>query len=125
MKSRAAIAAAALLAAPVPAGAMDVATFLQKAQSLQRLGPLALLSSDFRRLKQLVEEDGEALKAEYARAKAEGRPTRFCPPADDKPRFSKDEFLAALNAVPVDLRATTDTRDVLQGLLERKYPCPA
>ncbi|MEO8175668.1 MAG: hypothetical protein ABI626_03310 [Sphingomicrobium sp.] len=125
MKPRAAIAAAALLAIPVPAQAVDVATFLKRVDALQRLGPLALLSPDFRRLKHLVEADGDALKADYARAKADNRPTGFCPPAGGKPRFSKDEFLAGANAVPVDQRATTDTKDVLRVLLARKYPCPA
>jgi hypothetical protein len=124
VKSRAVIAAAALLAIPASASAMDVATFLEKVHSLQRLGPFALLSRDFYRLKSLVEADGDALKAEYARAEAEHRPTKFCPPKESKPRVSKDEYLAEVNAVPVDQRATTDTKDVLRTLLERKYPCP-
>jgi hypothetical protein len=118
-------AAAVLLAVPAPVSAMDVATFLERVHSLQRLGPFALLSPSFYRLKHLVEADGEALKAEYAQAEAEHRPTRFCPPKADKPRVSKNEFLAQLNAVPADRRATTDTKDVLRTLLERKYPCPA
>ena len=125
MKLRAEIAAAALLAVPTSAGAMDVATFLDKVHSLQRLGPLALLSRDFYRLKALIEADGDGLKAEYAQAEAEHRPTKFCPPEGDKPRVSKDEFLAEANAIPTDQRATTDTKDVLRTLLERKYPCPA
>jgi hypothetical protein len=104
---------------------MDVATFLRKVDALQRLGPFALLSRDFYQLKGLVEADGDALKAEYAKAAAEQRPTKFCPPKEDKPRVSKEEFLAAANAVPVEQRVTTDTKDVLRVLLERKYPCPA
>jgi hypothetical protein len=103
---------------------MDVATFKSKVDGLKRLGPFALLSPDFYRLKKLVEADGESLKADYARAVSEHRPTRFCPPAADKPRVSKDEYLAELEAVPIALRAATDTKDVLQTLLERKYPCP-
>ena len=118
-------AAAVLLAVPAPAVAQDVASFLDRVHSLQRLGPFALLTPSFYRLKHLVEADGEALKAEYARDAAEHRPTRFCPPQADKPRVSKDEFHAQLNAVPVDKRPTTDTKDVLRTLLEHKYPCPA
>lgn len=124
MKPLAWTAAAVLLAVPAPVSAMDVATFLERVHSLQRLGPFALLSPSFYRLKHLVEADGEALKAEYAQAAAEHRPTSFCPPQADKPRVSKDEYLAELNAVPADRRATTDTKDVLRTLLERKYPCP-
>jgi hypothetical protein len=118
-------AAAVLLAVPAPASAQDVATFLQRVHSLQRLGPFALLTPDFYRLKHLVEADGEALKAEYALAEAEHRPTLFCPPKADKPRVSKDEYLVELNAVPIDQRTTTDTKDVLRTVLERKYPCRA
>lgn len=124
MRSLAWTAAAAVLAVPAPAVAQDVASFLDRVHSLQRLGPFALLTPSFYRLKHLVEADGEALKAEYVRDAAEHRPTRFCPPQADKPRVSKDEFLAQLNAVPVDKRPTTDTKDVLRTLLERKYPCP-
>ncbi|WP_309661963.1 hypothetical protein [Sphingomonas sp.] len=117
---------AAFAMAPLtPAGAQDVATFLVRVHSLQRLGPFALLTPDFYRLKHLVEADGESLKAEYELAKTERRPTHFCPPQADKPRVSKDEFLAQLDAVAADQRATTDTKDVLRTLLERKYPCPA
>jgi hypothetical protein len=125
VKPRAAIAAAALLAVPTPARAMDVATFLQKVEALHRLGPLAVLTRDFYRLKSLVEADGDVLKAEYAQAAAEQRPTKFCPPREGKPRVSKEEYLAEANSVPIDQRATTDTKDVLRTLLERKYPCPA
>ena len=60
---------------------------------------------------------------EYAQAEAEHRPTKFCPPKEDKPRVSKEEYLAAANAVPVDKRASTDTKDVLRTVLEHKYPC--
>jgi len=116
-------AAAVLIAIPAPAGAMDVASFLTRVHALQRLGPFALLSPSFYRLKHLVEANGDELKAEYARAAAEHRPTRFCPPNADKPRVNKDEYLAELNAVPADKRSTTDTKDVLRTLLEHKYPC--
>ena len=86
-------------------------------------GPFALLSRDFYRLKSEIEADGRILKRDYARAKAAGEKTAFCPPAKGKPKVGKNEYLAALRAVPVAKRATTDTRDVLRRLLERKYPC--
>ena len=124
MKSLGWIAAAVLLAVPAPANAMGVDSFMKRVHALQRLGPFALFTPSFYRLRHLVEADGDALKAEYALAKAEHRPTLFCPPQADKPRVSKDEYLAELNAVPADRRATTDTKDVLRTLLERKYPCP-
>ncbi|MCA1654416.1 MAG: hypothetical protein LC656_09650 [Sphingomonadales bacterium] len=115
-----------LAAAPLTAAsAQDVQHFLARAETLIRRGPFALLSPDFYRLKSLVEADGNQLKAEYARQAALHHPTAFCPPSEDKPRVSKDEYLTALRAVPAARRATTDTKDVLRGVLERKYPCRA
>lgn len=117
--------AAVLVVTPVTAAsAQDVAHFLVRVDTLLRRGPFALLSPDFYRLKRLVEANGDELKAEYAREQSLGHRTAFCPPTEDKPRVSKNEYLAALRAVPVHRRATTDTRDVLRSLLERKYPCP-
>ena len=116
--------AAVLIATPIGAAqAQDVARFLVRVDRLLARGPFALVSRDFYRLKSEIEADGEALKREYARAKARGEKTSFCPPAKGKPRVSKNEYLAALRAVPVARRKTTDTKDVLRHLLERKYPC--
>jgi hypothetical protein len=114
----------ALAAAPVSAAqAQDVAHFLVRVDRLLARGPFALLSPDFYRLKGEIEADGRALKREYALAKARSERTRFCPPAKGKPKVGKHEFLAALRAVPVARRSTTDTKDVLRDVLERKYPC--
>lgn len=126
MRVRLLVLAAALVVAPVSAAqAQDVEHFLVRVDRLLARGPLALLSRDFYRLKSEIEADGRVLKRDYARAKAAGEKTAFCPPAKGKPRVGKNEYLAALRAVPVAKRATTDTRDVLRRLLERKYPCPA
>lgn len=115
-----------LIVAPVTAAsAQDVARFLVRVDTLIARGPFALLSPDFYRLKRLVEANGEELKAEYARKQALREPTAFCPPKTDKPRVGKTEYLAALRAVPVARRGTTDTKDVLRTLLEKKYPCRA
>ena len=111
------------LCAAAPASATDVASFLVRVRAVQRLGPFAFFSRDFYRLKALVEADGEALKKEYAEARAAARRTSFCPPTEDKPRVSPSEYLDALDAVPQDQRQTTTTKDVLQRVLERKYPC--
>lgn len=113
-----------IAAAPVTAvGAQDVATFLVRVDRLIARGPMALLSRDFYRLKAAIEADGDALKKDFARAKAAGHATDFCPPAKGKPRVNKHEYLAALRAVPAARRKSTDTKDVLRTVLERKYPC--
>lgn len=116
--------AAFLLASASPALAMDVEAFLVRVHALERLGPFAFFSRDFYRLKRLVEADGERLKAEFADAKAAGRPVAFCPPGKGKPRVNPKEYLAALKAVPEEQRRSTTTKDVLKTVLERKYPCP-
>ena len=116
--------AGALIVAPVTAAtAQDVAHFLVRVDKLLARGPFALFSRDFYRLKREVEADGDTLKKEFAREKAAGRPLTFCPPRQGKPRVNKNEYLAALRAVPVAKRTTTDTKDVLRTVLERKYPC--
>lgn len=123
MRAKIILATLLILAPITAASAQDVERFLARAETLIRRGPFALFSPDFYRLKALVEANGEELKAEYAREKALGNRTAFCPPKTDKPRVGKTEYLAALRAVPVDRRATTDTRDVLRSVLEKKYPC--
>ena len=116
--------AAALVSAPLSAAqAQDVAHFLVRVDRLLARGPFALFSRDFYRLKREIEADGESLKRDYAREKAAGHKTAFCPPTSDKPRVGKNEYLAALRAVPIAKRSTTDTKDVLRTVLERKYPC--
>ena len=115
---------AALAALPLtPAPAQDVAHFMVRVDHMLSLGPFALLTRDFYRLKHLVEADGDQLKREYAVEQALGHKTKFCPPTTDKPRVNKNEYLAALRAVPLNRRATTDTKDVLRTVLESKYPC--
>lgn len=115
---------ALFITAPITAAsAQDVAHFLVRVDTLLRRGPFALLSPDFYRLKRLVESNGDELKLEFAQAKARHERTLFCPPLADKPRVNKIEYLAALRAVPPSRRATTDTKDVLRLVLERKYPC--
>lgn len=111
------------LAPLTAASAQDVAHFLVRVDTLIGRGPFALLSPDFYRLKALVERNGDELKQEYAVAQARREKTAFCPPLEDKPRVNKNEYLAALRAVPVHQRATTDTKDVLRTVLEHKYPC--
>lgn len=115
---------ALLVVVPITAAsAQDVQHFLARAEVLIRRGPFALFSPDFYRLKSIVDANGQELKAEYAREHALHHRTAFCPPAQGKPRVNKNEYLAALRAVPVNRRVTTDTKDVLRTVLERKYPC--
>jgi hypothetical protein len=115
--------AAALLAA-VPlsaASAMDVATFLGKADALQKKGMLALMSSDYKLLKREIEVNGEALRAERLAAERAKRKPAYCPPA--KQSLTSGELLTAFRSIPVAQRPRIQVKDALRALMARKYPC--
>ena len=69
---------AAVLLAVVPLGAaqaMDVATFLAKADALQKKGMMALMSSDYKLLKNEIVAHSQTLRAErLAAERAHRRP---------------------------------------------------
>lgn len=109
-----------LLASPA-AQAMDVATFLARAEAAQRKGPAAILSSEARGL--LAEARGamKAITAERLAATKAGRTPAYCPAA--KAGLSQSELLAALKAVSPADRARTEVKDAVRAGLARKYPC--
>jgi hypothetical protein len=113
---------ALLVALPAAAQAMDVGTFLAKADGLEKSGMMALFSSDYGLLKRETEADVQALVAEARAAKAAGRPHAFCP-MPGKMVLASNEIIAALRNVPVAQRPHTDVKEPLRALLSRKYPC--
>ena len=117
---------AALILAVVPIGAanaMDVATFLAKADALQKKGMLALMSSDYKLLKKEIMVHSATLRSERLAAQKAGRRPAYCPPA--KSGLNSDELLAAFRSIPAAQRPRTDVKDALRALLVRKYPCRA
>ena len=115
---------AAALLAVFPLGAaqaMDVATFVTKADALEKKGVAALFSSDYRLLKKEAETAGAQLGAERAAAAKAGRPTAYCAPA--KSSLTPKEVLSHFRAMAPAVRARTQVKDGLRGLLARKYPC--
>ncbi|HEX8225810.1 MAG TPA: hypothetical protein VF605_18540 [Allosphingosinicella sp.] len=115
---------AALLLASVPisaAQAMDVATFLAKADALKKKGMMALMSSDYKLLKKEIETHSATLRAERLAAERAGRKPAYCPPA--KSGLNSEELLAAFRSIPAAQRPRTDVKDALRALLARKYPC--
>ena len=117
--------AAPLLVFAAPAGAMNVQIFLNKAERLEKRGPLAIFSSDLKLLMNQVQSDMTALKAEKDKADAAHHPAAFCPPKNQKINMTEKDILAAMRAVPAPRRATTDTRDALRAYFARRFPCPA
>lgn len=81
-----------LLATPVGASAMDVATFLSKAEALQKKGAMALFSSDIGLLKKEFMTAGKQLRAEQVAAKAAGRRPAMCLPP--KASMNSNELMA-------------------------------
>lgn len=106
---------------PAAAQATDVATFLEKWESLQRRGPLALFSKDLKGAVREIKDATARLRAERLAAVAAGRTPAYCPPS--KGGLDKNELLAAMQAVPPARRARTEVSDALRAGLARKYPC--
>jgi hypothetical protein len=104
------------------AQAMDVATFLAKADALQGKGMLALFSSDIGLLKREIGADVKALVDEARAAASAGRPHAFCP-QPGKMSLNSEEIIASMRTVPAAERPRTDVRQPLKVLLARKYPC--
>ncbi|HYW17235.1 MAG TPA: hypothetical protein VE891_13920 [Allosphingosinicella sp.] len=115
---------AAAMLAIVPLGAaqaMDVATFLVKADALQKKGMMALMSSDYKLLKKEIETQAAALRAERQAAERARRKPAYCPPA--KQSLTSNEILAAFRTIPVAQRSRIQVRDALRAMMARKYPC--
>jgi hypothetical protein len=117
---------AAALLAVVPLGAanaMDVASFLAKADALQKKGMLALMSSDYKLLKQEIVDQSQTLRSERLAAQKAGRKPAYCPTG--KSDLTSGEVLAAFRTIPAAQRPRIQVRDALRALLARKYPCRA
>jgi len=116
--------AALIVALPVTAAqAMTVATFLQKAEGLEKKGVAALFSRDMGVLKGEIRQASAALRAERLAARRAGRQPAYCPPANSS--MNSSELLAHLRSIPPAQRQRMEVRDALRSMLVRKYPCPA
>jgi hypothetical protein len=115
-------AAALILVVPGAANAMDVATWLAKADALKAKGVAALLSKDFKLLEGEIRANGAALKSEREAAKAAGQRPPYC--ATGKVSLNSDEVIVMMRAVAEAQRPHTPVKDALRAGLARKYPCP-
>jgi len=110
----------ALLSSPA-AAAMDVATFLRKAEELKRKGLAAPFSQDFKLVRAEMDRAMNLLEKERTADQAASRPTAYCP--EGKPKLAREEIFAAMNAVPVSARASVKISFALRRAFARKYPC--
>src|SRR4051812_47713109 len=83
---------------PAAAEAMDVASFLAKADPLMKKGMMAVFSSDYKLLMAEVQTQSKALREERLAARAAGRAQAYCPP--EKSGLKIEEMMAGLHAVP-------------------------
>jgi hypothetical protein len=109
--------AAPALAAP---GDMNVATFLAKAEALEKKGAAALFSSDLKLLRAEGNAAGAAYRARLERERAAGKPSS-CPPKGS--RVNSDTLLAHLRTYPAANRTTITMRTAMADLLIKTYPC--
>lgn len=115
-------AAGALLATSTAAhAAMDVATFLAKADALKAKGALGLFSSDLKLIKAEVATASRQLQAEKAARDKAGLPPRSCPPKGAK--MNAQDFLTEMRRMPAAEQRTTSLKDGMLWVGQRKYPC--
>jgi hypothetical protein len=112
---------ALVLIVPCAASAMDVATWLAKAEALKAKGVLALANKDYKLLEGEIKTNAGVLKQERMAAVAAGRKPAYCPP--EKANLNQQEVFDGFNAVPAAQRPRTPVIDALRLTLAKKYPC--
>lgn len=117
----------ALIAAPLLCGMapgdMSVAAFLVRADSISRLGPLALATPQGNQLKGEVIAAGKRYKARIDADRRAGRKTTSCPPKSGT--LSPDQWLAHLRSYPAPVRRSVSINAAFDALMKKRYPCPA
>lgn len=116
--------AVALSALPAPAVAqtMPLNEFIATADRIPR-NPLALVRSDFRRLKREVEAGLGVIGTAQYRAREANQPPPTCLP--DSFTFDGEDMLRRLKAIPEPRRRTMTITDGLRDVIRRQYPCPS
>lgn len=115
-----------LVALPVAASAffapgdMNVATFLTKADGLEKKGAMALFSSDIKLLKAEGQAAGKAYRARLDRERAAGKPSS-CPPKGTK--VSSDQLLGHLRSYPAAQRGAISMKTAFADMFIKAYPC--
>lgn len=108
----------------VPANAvprMNAAVFLAHADALKRRGPLALFSSDLKRLQTEAEAAGDELKAEHDASKRAGGPLAYCTP--DRKVLGPQELLDGLHRIGEPELRRMNIKQAMHAILVRNYPC--
>lgn len=114
---------AASISQPAAAQSMRADIFLQKAESLKKKGPLALISGDMGTLKKEMRGSADQLRTERLAALKAGRKPSYCPPEEGG--LGVEEILNHFHSIPAAQRSRMSTKDAFKGLMVKKYPCRA
>ena len=117
-----AVGAGVMLCGMAP-GDMSVAAFLLRADSVSRLGPLAVATPEGIRLKNEVIAAGKRYKARIDAQRRAGHRTTSCPPETGS--LSPDQWLAHLRSYPASARKSVSVYAAFDALMKKRYPCPA
>lgn len=115
-----AVGAGALLCGMAP-GDMNIAAFLTRADSVSRLGPLALATPEGNRLKGEVVAAGKRYKARIDAQRKAGLRTTSCPPESGS--LTPEEWLAHLRSYPAGQRRSVSVYSAFDALMKKRYPC--
>lgn len=100
---------------------MTVTEFLRRIGD-GRVGPAALINPRTRPAVLEIIGAVKALKRTEERAKAEGRPSSFCPPPDGS--MAMPQLVALLRALP-PAQQQQQVRDAIPTVLQGRFPCHA
>jgi len=112
------LASAPLIAEP---GEMKVATFVQKAGELQKMGAAALFSSERKALRAEAQAAAGNYRARMASDRKAGRPPHSCPPGDAD--LDRDELLAHLRSYSPEAQSRLSIDAAFADLMKKRYPC--
>ncbi len=104
-------------------GTMSVATFLAKAEALQKQGMSAMFSSDAGLLKAEMKAVGESYRNLLATQKKAGGPMHSCPPPKGQVKMKSDEMLSHLRSYSPAARKSTSVKTAFYDMMKKRFPC--
>ena len=115
----------ASISLPAAAQAQDMRldTFLEKADRLEKRGPLALFSDDLDILKSEVEASARQYRARIAADREAGRSPHSCPPERGGAKLGSDELLRHFRSYPASRRTSLTVRQGFFDLMASRFPC--
>ncbi len=122
MKRAALMGCMVAIASSAPAQNMPINTFLAKAGALERQGPLALFSRDYKLLQAEIKASVLALRAQNAAEVSSHRKPNNCMPSPVA--VSPDDVLKSFRAIPADQQPKLTTQIAINNMMAKRYPCP-